>query len=52
MLNDNRTNIVDAFGALQSFATVAARILAETKDDFAADIKDAYSVIKPLNDNR
>ena len=52
VLNDNRANIVDAFGALQSFATVAARILAETKDDFAADIKDPYAVIKPLNDNR
>ncbi len=42
VLNDNRTNIVDAFAALQSFATVGARILAETKDDFAADIKDFY----------
>jgi len=52
VLNDNRTNIVDAFGALRSFATVGARILAETKDDFAADIKDLYAVIKPLNDNR
>jgi phospholipid/cholesterol/gamma-HCH transport system substrate-binding protein len=52
VLNNNRTNIVDAFGALQSFATVAARILSETKDDFAADIKDSYSIIKPLNDNR
>ena len=52
MLNENRTNIVDAFAALQSFATVAARILAETKDDFAADVMDLYAVIKPLNDNR
>jgi phospholipid/cholesterol/gamma-HCH transport system substrate-binding protein len=52
VLNDNRTNIVDAFAALQSFATVAARILAETKEDFAADIKDIYAVIKPLNDHR
>jgi phospholipid/cholesterol/gamma-HCH transport system substrate-binding protein len=52
VLNDNRTNIVDAFAALQSFATVGARILSETKDDFAADIKDFYAVIKPLNDNR
>ena len=30
VLNDSRTNIVDAFGALQTFASVAARILAET----------------------
>jgi phospholipid/cholesterol/gamma-HCH transport system substrate-binding protein len=52
VLNDNRANIVDAFGALRSFGTVAARILAETKDDFAADMKDVYAVIKPLNDNR
>jgi phospholipid/cholesterol/gamma-HCH transport system substrate-binding protein len=52
VLNDNRANIVDAFGALRSFATVAARILAETKDDFAAEIKDFYSIIKPVNDNR
>jgi phospholipid/cholesterol/gamma-HCH transport system substrate-binding protein len=52
VLNDNRTNIVDAFGALRSFATVGSRILAQTKDDFAADFKDLYSVIKPLNDNR
>lgn len=52
VLNENRTNIVDAFAALRSFATVGSHILAETKDDFAADIKDAYAVIKPLNDNR
>jgi phospholipid/cholesterol/gamma-HCH transport system substrate-binding protein len=52
VLNDNRANIVDAFAALQSFATVGSRILSETKDDFAADIKDAYAIIKPLNDNR
>ena len=52
VLNDNRTNIVDAFAALQSFATVGSRILAQTKDDFAADMKDLYAVIKPTNDNR
>jgi phospholipid/cholesterol/gamma-HCH transport system substrate-binding protein len=52
VLNDNRTNIVDAFAALQSFATVAARMLAETKQDFAEDLIDVYAVIKPLNDNR
>jgi phospholipid/cholesterol/gamma-HCH transport system substrate-binding protein len=51
VLNDNRANIVDAFGALQSFATVASRILAQTKNDFAADFKDLYPVIKALNDN-
>ena len=52
MLNDNRKNIVDAFAALQSFATVASHILSETKDDIAADFKDLYAVIKPINDNR
>ena len=52
VLNDNRTTIVDAFAALQSFATVAARMLAETKQDFAEDLIDVYAVIKPLNDNR
>ena len=51
MLNNNRANIVDAFGALQSFATVASNILAQTKDDFAADIKDLYPIIKSFNDN-
>ncbi|WP_102141562.1 MCE family protein [Mycobacterium hubeiense] len=51
VLNNNRANIVDAFGALGSFATIAARILAETKEDFAADFKDLYPVIKAFNDN-
>ena len=51
VLNNNRANIVDAFGALRSFATIASRILAQTKDDFAADFKDLYPVIKVLNDN-
>ncbi|MDT5015316.1 MAG: phospholipid/cholesterol/gamma-HCH transport system substrate-binding protein [Mycobacterium sp.] len=51
VLNDNRANIVDAFGALRSFATVGANILEKTKDDFAADFKDLYPVIKALNDN-
>ena len=51
VLNNNRANIVDAFGALRSFATVASRILQQTKDDFAADLKDLYPVIKAFNDN-
>jgi phospholipid/cholesterol/gamma-HCH transport system substrate-binding protein len=51
VLNDNRANIVDAFGALRSFATVGANILEKTKEDFAADFKDLYPVIKALNDN-
>jgi phospholipid/cholesterol/gamma-HCH transport system substrate-binding protein len=52
VLNDNRSNIVDAFGALRNFANVASHILSETKTDFAADLKDLYPVIKALNDNR
>ncbi len=51
VLNKNRTTIVDAFGALRSFGTVAARILSETKTDFAADLKDLYPVIKAVADN-
>jgi phospholipid/cholesterol/gamma-HCH transport system substrate-binding protein len=52
VLNENRDNIVDAFAALQSLGTVASRILSQTKDDFAKDFIDVYSVIKPLNDVR
>ena len=33
------------------FATVASHILAQTKEDFAADFKDLYPVIKSFNDN-
>lgn len=51
VLNENRTNIVEAFTALRGFAEVGSRILSETKDDFAADIKDLYPVIKAFNDN-
>lgn len=51
VLNNNRANIVDAFTALRSFATVGARVLSETKTDFAADMKDLFPVIKALNDN-
>lgn len=51
VLNDNRSNIVEAFTALRGFAEVGSRILSSTKDDFAADIKDLYPVIKAFNDN-
>ena len=51
VLNRNRTNIVDAFAALRTFATLGSRVLQETKDDFAADFKDLYPIIKALNDN-
>jgi phospholipid/cholesterol/gamma-HCH transport system substrate-binding protein len=51
VLNKNRGNIVDAFGALQRFASIASNILAKTKDDFAADFKDLFPIIKSFNDN-
>jgi phospholipid/cholesterol/gamma-HCH transport system substrate-binding protein len=51
VLNDNRSNLVDAFTALRTFAGVASHVLSETKTDFAADFKDLYPVIKALNDN-
>ncbi|MDP9164833.1 MAG: MCE family protein [Actinomycetota bacterium] len=51
VLNDNRSNLVDAFTALRTFAGVASHVLSETKSDFVADFKDLYPVIKALNDN-
>ena len=51
VLNDNRSSIVDAFGALQRLATVGSRIMTATKEDFAADIKDLYPVVKAFADN-
>jgi phospholipid/cholesterol/gamma-HCH transport system substrate-binding protein len=45
VLNDNRSNLVDAFTALREFAGVASHVLSETKTDFAADFKDLYPVI-------
>jgi phospholipid/cholesterol/gamma-HCH transport system substrate-binding protein len=51
VLNDNRSNLVDAFTALRTFAGVASHVLAGIKTDFAADIKDLYPVIKAFNDN-
>jgi phospholipid/cholesterol/gamma-HCH transport system substrate-binding protein len=51
VLNANRTNIIDAFGALKSLGEVAARVLSETKEDFAADVKNLYPVVKSLADN-
>ena len=51
VLNRNRANLVDAFAALRSFATIGSRVLQETKTDFAADFKDLFPVIKALNDN-
>lgn len=51
VLNENRSSIIEAFTALRGFAEVGSRILSETKDDFAADMKDLYPSIKALNDN-
>lgn len=52
VLNKNRDHIVDAFAALKKLAMVTSHVLAETKVDFAADLKDLYSVVKALNDSR
>jgi len=51
VLNDNRTNIVDAFAALRTFATVASRVLSATKDDFTEDLKGLYSIVKASADS-
>lgn len=51
VLNENRGNIVDALTALGTFAGVASHVLASIKEDFAADFKDLYPVVKALNDN-
>jgi len=52
VLNKQRDHIVEAFSALGRLARVTSHILAKTKVDFAADLKDLYSVVKTLNDNR
>ncbi|MGV0626211.1 MCE family protein [Mycolicibacter minnesotensis] len=51
VLNDNRSSIVDAFGALQRLAVVGSRIMSETKEDFAADVRDLYPIVKEFADN-
>ncbi|QSM86852.1 MCE-family lipoprotein LprN [Mycobacteroides abscessus subsp. bolletii] len=51
VLNENSGSFVDAFAALQHFAEIASRILAQTKSDLAADLKDAYAVVKPVADH-
>lgn len=51
VLNNNKTNIVDAFSALRQFAEVAAKVASQTKVDFGADLKDLYPVVKGLADN-
>ena len=51
VLNANRTNLVDAFTALRTFSGVASRVLTGIRDDFAADFKDLYPVVKAFNDN-
>ena len=51
VLNDNRSNLVDAFAALRTFAGVASQVLTGIKADFAADLKDLFPVVKAFNDN-
>ncbi|BBZ57160.1 MCE family protein [Mycolicibacterium phocaicum] len=51
VLNRNRANIVAAFGALRRLASTAERVVSQTRNDLAADLKDTYPLIKALNDN-
>lgn len=51
VLNTNAPQVIETFAALQRFASVAARVLAHTKDNFAANIKDLYPLVKALSDN-
>ncbi|MEH3142217.1 MAG: MCE family protein [Mycobacterium kyogaense] len=51
VLDRNRANIVDTFTALRRLAVVGSKVLAETKVDLAADLKDLFPVVKSLNDN-
>ncbi|OBK25633.1 mammalian cell entry protein [Mycobacterium asiaticum] len=52
VLNKNRGHIVDAFASLRRLAVVTSNVLSQTKADFAADLKDLYSTLKALNDNK
>lgn len=52
VLNKNRDHIVEAFSSLRRLANVTSHVLSQTKVDFAADLKDLYSALKALNDNR
>ena len=52
VLNKNRDHIVEAFASLKKLSVVTSNVLSKTKTDFAADLKDLYSVVKALNDNR
>lgn len=51
VLNRNRDNIVTAITALGRVGTLAADVLSKTKDDFAADMKDLYPVIRSFAEN-
>ncbi|WP_328833398.1 MCE family protein [Mycolicibacterium fluoranthenivorans] len=47
-LNANSGHIVDAFTALRRLGGTASRILAQIRTDFAADVKAAYAILKPI----
>jgi len=51
VLNKNRAEFIAAFAALGRVGTVAANMLDKTKEDFGANLKDLYPVVKALNDN-
>lgn len=51
VLNDNAGNVVETFAALKRLSEVTARVLAQTKTDLAADLKDTYPVVKAFADS-
>ncbi len=51
VLNSNAPQIITTFDALGRFGALAFRLLSQTSDDLVADLKDAYAVVKPLNDH-
>lgn len=52
VLNKNRDHIVEAFAALKKTATVASHVLAQTKVDFAEDVKYIYQATKAIADTK
>ncbi|OPX10215.1 MCE family protein [Mycobacterium sp. AT1] len=51
VLNANADNVVTAFTALKRLSEVTSRVLSQTKTDVAADLKDAYPVVKAFADS-
>lgn len=51
VLNENSGRIVDTFVALRRLGITASQVLSQIKTDFAADVKAAYAVLKPIADH-